>query len=147
MSNEYKDHMADLRATFNEKMWEIEFLYDGWLKTFVPQMMDELFDALGSYVEDFEVLQIKEKFGRMRLYWGWADRDYTDAEAEDLNKLSKIIDNIIAKYENISGKTCIECVAKPHTLVQNGYVRIATRVEIGLKACLLLYKTRRIKHV
>lgn len=109
MSNEYKDHIADLRATFNEKMWEIEFLYDGWLKTFVPQMMDELFDALGSYVEDFTVLQIKEKFARMRLYWGWADRDYTDAETEELNELYKIIEHIIAKYEDISSQTCIEC--------------------------------------
>ena len=112
MSNEYKDYMADLRATFNAKMWEIDFLYDGWLKAFVPQMMDELFNALGSYVEDFEVLQIKEKFGEIRLYWGWADRDYTDAEVEDLNILYKTIERIITKYEDISGKTCIECGGK-----------------------------------
>lgn len=112
MSNEYKDYMTDLRATFDTKMWEIAYLYDGWKKTFVPKMMDELFDALGSYVEDFEVLQIKDKFGKMRLDWNWAHRDYTDAEAEYLNALFKIINNIIIKYENISGKTCIECGGK-----------------------------------
>ena len=63
MSNEYKDYMNDLRAIFNYKMREVEFLYDGWRNSFVPAMMDEMFSALGSYVEDFEVYQIKEKYG------------------------------------------------------------------------------------
>lgn len=112
MSNEHKDYMVDLRATFNTKMEEIADLYDGWLKTFVPQMMDEMFDALGSYVEDFDVLQIKEKFGEMRLYWDWVDRDYTDAEVEDLNELYKIIEHIISKYEDISRRTCVKCGGK-----------------------------------
>ena len=40
MSNEYKDHIADLRATFDAKMWEVAYLYDGWKKTFIPKMMD-----------------------------------------------------------------------------------------------------------
>ena len=30
MSNEYKDYMNDLRTSFDEKMSEVNDLYDGW---------------------------------------------------------------------------------------------------------------------
>lgn len=112
MSNGYKDMITDRRAEFNAKMWEAAYLYDGWHKAFVPQMMDELFDALGSYVEDFEVLQIKEKYSKLVIYWNWDDRDYTDEERADLNELYEIIENIIKKYSDISDKTCVECGGK-----------------------------------
>ena len=112
MSNEYKDYMNDLRATFNEKMDEVNTLYDGWLKAFVPQMMDELFNALGSYVEDFMVHQIKEKYGNLTIYWGWKHRDYTDEENNDRKKLNEEVNNIVAKYRKISEHTCVQCGGK-----------------------------------
>ena len=80
MSNEYKDYVNDLRAIFNDKMREAAFLYEGWCNSFIPNMMDELFDALGPYVEDFEVYQIKEKYAALEIYHGWKDREYTEEE-------------------------------------------------------------------
>lgn len=112
MSSEWKDYQSDLRAIFNEKMDEVNFLYDGWRKAFVPQMMDELFDALGSYVEDFVVYQIKEKYGSLTIYWGWKHRDYTDEENKDRKELDDTVKSIVDKYRKISDHTCVQCGGK-----------------------------------
>ena len=121
MSSEYKDWINDLRAEFNEKMWEITELYHGWYVAFIPQMMDELFDAIGGYIEEFEVYQIKEKFGEMRIYYGWADRDYTEQELKDLKEIDEVVDGIINKYTDISKNTCVKCGAKA-TRFSDGWV-------------------------
>lgn len=121
MSNEWKDYQNDLRAIFNDKMWEIDFLYDGWIKAFVPQMMDELFNALGPYVEDFEVRQIKEKYGSLTFYWGWKHRDYTDEENNDRKEIDNDVKNIIEKYRKISDHTCVQCGGKA-TFLSHGWV-------------------------
>ena len=120
MSNEYKDYMNDLRAIFNDKMWEVDFLYDGWQK-FVPQMMDELFNVLGPYVEDFEVRQIKEKYGSLTIYWGWKHRDYTDEENNDRKEIDDAVRNIVEKYRKISDHTCVQCGGKA-VLLSTGWV-------------------------
>lgn len=109
MSNEYKDYMADLRELFDEKMREVNFLYEGWCNSFVPAMMDEMFAALGNYVEDFEVYQIKEKFSSLTIYKGWRDREYTEEEFKDLESITSELDNIIDKYKKISEHTCVQC--------------------------------------
>jgi hypothetical protein len=109
MSNEYKDYMADLRATFDHSMRDANFLYDGWCNTFIPAMMDEMFAALGNYVEDFEVYQIKEKFSSLTIYKGWRDREYTEEEFKDLESITSELDNIIDKYKKISEHTCVQC--------------------------------------
>lgn len=109
MSNEYKDYQNELREIFNEKMHEVNVLYDGWQASFVPQMMDELFHVLGPYVEDFEVYQIKEKYGSLEIYWGWDFRDYTDEEDEDHKEIDGVIKNIVDKYRDISRRTCVSC--------------------------------------
>lgn len=112
MSNEHKDYQNDLRHIFNDKMREADFLYEGWCNSFVPKMMDEMFDVLGSYVEDFEVYQIKEKFSSLTIYWGWKIRDYTDEEIVDHNNLETVVNNIITKYKKISEHTCVQCGGK-----------------------------------
>ena len=109
MSNEYKDHMNDMRAIFNYKTREVEFLYDGWRNSFVPEMMDELFNALGPYVEDFMVHQIKEKYGSLTIYWGWKHRDYTDEENNDRKEIDDAVKSIVEKYRKISDHTCVQC--------------------------------------
>ena len=121
MSNEYKDYINDLRTTFNDKMWEVDFLYDGWKKAFVPQMMDELFDALGPYVEDFMVHQIKEKYGNLTIYYGWKNRDYTDEENKDRKEINVEVSDIIDKYRKISEHTCVQCGGKA-TFFSDGWV-------------------------
>lgn len=112
MSNEYKDYMNELRALFNEQMYEVSFLYEGWIKAFVPQMMNEMFNVIGSYVEDFEIYQIKEKYGGLTIYKGWKDREYTEEEFKDLDKITYELNIIIDKYRKISDHTCVKCGGK-----------------------------------
>lgn len=109
MSSEYKDWYNDILTALNAKMWEADFLPDGWVDTFIPKMKKELADILGSYVDDFVVFQIKEKYGTVRMYWSWAARDYDDNEIKDLNELTKEIEDVIRKYEATSANTCVVC--------------------------------------
>ena len=120
MSNGWKDYQTDLRPMFDDKMWEVDFLYDGWQK-FIPQMADELFNALGPYVEDFEVRQIKEKYGSLTFYWGWKHRDYTDEENKDRKEIDDAVKSIIEKYRKISDHTCVQCGGKA-VLLSAGWV-------------------------
>lgn len=121
MGNEWKDYQRDLREIFNEKMDEVNFLPRGWQESFVPQMMDELFNALGPYVEDFEVYQIKEKYGSLVIYHGWKDREYTEEEFKDIDDINWEIHAIIKKYFDISGRTCVACGSKA-TILSSGWV-------------------------
>jgi hypothetical protein len=109
MSNEYKDWKADLRQIFEEKVRDLDFLYDGWANSFVPQLKDELFELLGSYVEQFVVLQIKEKFGKLTTYWCFDLEGLEDKYVEDVEELYEQIGNLLDKYADISSKTCIVC--------------------------------------
>lgn len=121
MSNEYKDWQSDIITALNAKMWEADFLPDGWTNTFIPEMKKELANVLGSYVDDFTVFQIKEKYGVMRMYWSWADRNYDGNEVEDLKTLTNKIEAVIHKYESISEKTCAVC-GKEATKMTTGWV-------------------------
>lgn len=121
MSNGYRDWINDIITTLDAKMWEAEFLPDGWTNTFIPEMKYQLAKKIGSYIDDFVVLQVKEKYGAMRMYWSWADRDYANGEVNDLNKISKEVEYIIHKYENISEKTCVVC-GKEATKMTTGWV-------------------------
>ena len=121
MSNEMKDYMNDLREQFNTNTDELNTLPEGWVKSFVPQLKNELFNTLGCYAEDFYIDQAKEKWAALRVYWHWNDRKYCEHEWEDLNKLTQVIYDIIYKYADISFKTCMICGenADGHT---RGYV-------------------------
>lgn len=121
MSNEYKDWKNDIRVTMNGITYELKLLPDGWVKAFISDLRKELSDAVGSYVNDFEVFQIKEKYGVMRLYWGWKDRDYTSEEELDLKNITTEVDKIISKYEKISKNTCVVC-GKPATKMTTGFI-------------------------
>lgn len=103
-----------------ENCWIFE-LPEGWIKGFSKQMCNELRDALGEHVNDFVIQQLKEKFNQMVLYWCWEDKDYTDEEADELNRLYNIIESIIDKYGTISYNTCTICGA-PATKWTSGYV-------------------------
>lgn len=121
MSSEYKDWYNDILTALNAKMWEADFLPDGWTNTFVPELKKELANVLGSYVDDFTVFQIKDKYGTMRIYWSWTDRKYSSSEVVDLTEISEEVEAVIRKYENISEKTCVVC-GKEATKMTNGWV-------------------------
>ena len=121
MSNEYKDWYNDNLTALNAKMYEADLLPNGWVDTFIPKMKEELAKALGDYVYDFVVFQIKEKYGVMRMYWSWSDRKYTGSELVDLAEISETVEAIINKYEDISENTCAIC-GKPATKMTTGWV-------------------------
>ena len=101
VSNEWKDYIADSRqhvlSQFNKYG-----IPDGWRKSVVPKLVDELVDVLGSHVDDFVISDCKEKFGELRVYW-----HYDNPIDDDL--LYDKIEEIIGKYELISRKTCVKC--------------------------------------
>ena len=93
----------------------------GWQNGFCVQMCDELMAALGKYADDFIIIQLKEKYNSIRLYWDWADKDYIDEESKEINAINDMIDNIIRKYDEISYNTCVVC-GKPATkYTKNGW--------------------------
>lgn len=100
VSNEWKDYIADSRqhvlSQFNKYS-----IPDGWRKSVVPKLVDELVDVLGSHVDDFVISDCKEKFGELRVYWY-----YENTIDDDL--LYDKIEEIIGKYELISRKNLRE---------------------------------------
>ena len=102
-----------------ESCWMFE-LPDGWYDI-GAQMCNELMMALGVYVDDFVILQLKEKFNQIRLYWRWVSRIYSDSESEEMHIIYNTIENILSKYAEISYNTCTVC-GKPATKWTNGWI-------------------------
>lgn len=116
MSNGFKDYLNDLRSDF-EYNFELALdpMPNGWMKEVIPQLKDELFNALGSYADEIAFYQIKEKFGELVVYWNFPDKEYfNEDDNTELKELVPYIENIIKKYRDISKKTCIVC-GKPAT--------------------------------
>lgn len=81
----------------------------GWKNSFFEDMCDELMAVLGASVNDFEIEQLKEKYGSIRLYWSWKDRRYNFPEQQVHKDLVNRIEAIIDKYTVISAHTCVSC--------------------------------------
>ena len=90
-----------------EDSW-MEDIPVGWLNSFFEDMCDDLTDILGKHVENFEIVQLKEKYGCMRAYWGWKHKSLSREEA---NALSQRINAVLDKYEEISTTVCARCGA------------------------------------
>lgn len=138
MSNEYKDCLIDrveeakewvakypfLRIEDNsccpwENTEEIEscWMFDlpvGWQIGFGAQMCDELMSILGEYVDDFIILQLKEKYNSICLYWGWKHMGDTNNDSDEMRRIYFEIEDVIYKYRKISSNTCVAC-GKPAT--------------------------------
>jgi hypothetical protein len=123
MSNEWKDYQRDLREDFEYNFnAALDCIPDGWENTFIPKLKDELFNALGAYADEIVFYQIKEKYGALRVYWNFPDRDYyTGKDETDLKELIPIIKSIVEKYVDISENTCVVC-GKPATHMTTGYI-------------------------
>ena len=82
----------------------------GWRITFGKRMCEEIREELvkWNYLNDYHILQIKEKYGMLC----WYDNGFP--------KESKV-DEIINKYEDISENTCITC-GNPATKLSRGWV-------------------------
>lgn len=97
------------RKSFEEITEPFNNLPNGWVNSFVGNLRNELYDALGDFANDFVILDCKDKYGSMRIYWRWRERPYTVDELMHLNELHDSIDDIIDKYSKISYKTCVVC--------------------------------------
>ena len=86
--------------------WQDE-IPDGWRLAFCPTMWDELKAILekANYTNEFEFMQIKEKYGTLRLYYGGVPESiYKEVSAwED-------------KYDRLSEQTCMRCGAKAEVM-------------------------------
>jgi hypothetical protein len=78
---------------------------------------------------DIKFVQIKEKYGTLRVYWHFADWDYEEfasqlKNTEDLDKhiskYSDVIESAIDFCEYLSSKTC-EVTGKPGKLYSKGW--------------------------
>lgn len=80
----------------------------GWRKAFGDKFCEELLDAVkkADLLDDFKIIQIKEKFGALRVY----SNKYTDE-----------IFDLFNKYETLSETICIEC-GKPATKITLGWI-------------------------
>ena len=90
---------------------ELDDMPEGWRKAFGEQMCEEIREELlkaggEKALEDYRIIQIKEKFGALRWYTNWT----TDA-------IKKIID----KYTALSEHICIRC-GKLATHISLGWI-------------------------
>ena len=84
----------------------------GWRKKFGLDMCEELKQILvdGNCLNDYRVLQIKEKYGILR----WYDNGIPTSISERYDKWLK-------KYEDLSEETCIVC-GNPGKMVTRGWI-------------------------
>ena len=77
---------------------EADSFPDGWRKAFFKEMHEELREELirCNFLDKFRVMQIKEKYGSLRYYTCSIPKDCK-------------VNEIIRKYEFLSGYICIDC--------------------------------------
>ena len=82
----------------------------GWWKAFGERMCDDLQNTLlklpPAAIENFEIIEVKEKFGSLRFYSNWQTNE---------------IISIITRYEDLSTETCCACGA-PATRISTGHI-------------------------
>lgn len=78
----------------------LDFMPEGWKQCFGELLCEDILKVLQKYlvpIEEFTIIDIKEKFGTLRVYWS-GSAEY-ECELED----------VIDKYEHLSRYTCIHC--------------------------------------
>ena len=88
---------------------ELDDMPDGWRKAFGEQMCEEIKQELEEkgILHQYRISQIKEKYGELCWY--------------DFGCTTKILREIIPKYEKLSTRTCIKC-GKPATRITLGWI-------------------------
>ena len=96
---------------FDYSFTELDCLPDGWIKTFVDMMCEEIHQDLlkNHYVNKFRILEVKEKYGGMRIYTGPLPQD------------SKVWD-IIEKYSVLSENICFQCGRPDVPRTKDGWI-------------------------
>ena len=81
----------------------------GWVNSFGIEMCDELLKVLDKYVDDFIIVQTKEKYGSFVVYYYWSDIYHTNEELEEISRIDKEVRYILDKYKHLSYHTCVIC--------------------------------------
>lgn len=93
-------HTDEIDEDYDYKYTFYDNIPQGWRKAFGMKMLKELKEILNKahYLDDYRVVQVKEKFGTLRWYDNGAPEDiYTE------------LINWNSKYEALSALTCIDC--------------------------------------
>lgn len=77
----------------------------GWVDAFGDLLCEELSKVVS---DDFDILEVKEKFGSLRIYYG--------------GTVSDEVRNIIMKYEYISKYICHQCGKPDVRMIDIGYI-------------------------
>lgn len=135
MSNEMKDWMANRKAEAEywiskypflrinnndiypwlnteeiEECW-LDCMPEGWVRAFGKQMCDDLMEALGDYSDKWTIVEVKEKYGELRIY-------DVGCPTEIYDKVQSVID----KYSYISGFVCVECGSLDARMYNDGWI-------------------------
>lgn len=91
---------------------ELDMIPIGWRKAFGLQMIQDLKELLikADFLEEYQVQDIKEKYGTIRWYDNFHAPEFDD-----------LYDEWINKYEDLSEITCIEC-GEPAILRTTGWI-------------------------
>lgn len=103
---------GDVDVDYDYTWTELDDMPDGWRNAFGEQMCNEILHCLekADYVDQYRILQIKEKYGGLR----WYDSGAPDSIYDEL-------DSIIEKYTTMSERTCVVC-GKPATVMSLGWI-------------------------
>ena len=84
---------------------------EGWKKRFGEELCEDLKEELEkcNYLDKYRIVQLKEKYSSMRLYDGGSPRE-------------SHVQEIIDKYEHISGRTCVCCGKFPVPVTDAGWI-------------------------
>jgi len=98
----------EAKIEYDYEFTELDDMPAGWRKAFGEQMCQEIMDELvaSNLVDEYRILQIKEKYGELRWYDNGATRKVYD---------------IIEKYTDLSSRTCIAC-GKPAKWFTRGWI-------------------------
>lgn len=96
---------------YNYTFTELDFLPDGWIKAFGDMMCEEIHQDLvkNHYVDEFRILQTKEKYGSMKIYTGPLP------QGSDIWR-------IIEKYSVLSENICFQCGRPDVPLTKDGWI-------------------------
>lgn len=105
---------GDIVKDYDYTWTELDSMPEGWRKSFGENLCKEIKEALDKIDEvhshkvssNYRILQIKEKYGRLRWYTNWSTKE---------------LDDIIYKYEDISIRTCIDC-GEPATKITLNWI-------------------------
>lgn len=96
-------------------LFDKEDLPTGWQRGFAACLEEDLRKAIvENGVVNFKTVQIKEKFGTLRLYY--------NVTYDGTKNADDAIEQVITAYEHISARTCIVCGAFPVPIADWGWL-------------------------